>query len=104
METVHRTRCERGRDVLINRVTGERIPNRCKSWRECRYCAWIYGAAVERLFKQVKHLRAFVVFTMPPELADWTNKDHIAAQARAAAAGRTLDAGLRPSFRDDLDS
>jgi hypothetical protein len=83
LETVHRTRCERGRGVLINRITGEQIPNRCKSWRDCSYCAWVYGAAVERLFEQVKHLRAFVVLTMPPELADWTNKDHIAAQARA---------------------
>jgi hypothetical protein len=47
MESSHRKRCERGRGVLINRVTGEQIPNRCKSWRDCSYCAWLYGASVE---------------------------------------------------------
>ena len=28
-------------------------------------------------------MRALVVFTMPPELGDWSNKEHLAAQARA---------------------
>ena len=83
MERVHRTRCERGRGHLINRVTREVIPARCKSWRDCAYCAWIYGRAVERLFRQVKQLCAFVVFTMPRELGDWRNKEHISAQAVA---------------------
>jgi hypothetical protein len=83
MESNHRRVCERGRGVLVNRVTGEVIRARCKSWRECDYCAWVYGCQVERLLNQVKGLRAFVVFTMPPERGDWSNKDHIAAQARA---------------------
>ena len=83
MEQVHRTRCERGRGNLINRVTSEQIRARCKSWRECEYCAWVYGRAVERLFGQVKRLCAFVVFTMPAELGDWRNKAHISAQAIA---------------------
>jgi len=83
MKTVHRARCERGRGNLINRVTGETIRARCKSWRECQYCAWLYGVEVERLFKQVKQLCAFVVFTMPPELGDPFKRDHIAAQAKA---------------------
>src|SRR5262249_55607491 len=83
MEQVHRTRCERGRGILINRVTGEQIPARCKSWRDCEYCAWVYGRAVEKLFGQVKRLCAFVVFTMPAELGDWRNKAHISAQAIA---------------------
>jgi hypothetical protein len=83
LETVHRRRCERGRGVLINRVTGEQIPNRCKSWRDCAHCAWLYRVAVARLFKQVRGLKAFVAFTMPLELGDWDNKEHIAAQARA---------------------
>ncbi|MGH7778724.1 MAG: hypothetical protein ACREQR_02720 [Candidatus Binataceae bacterium] len=83
MESNHRTRCARGRGWLVNRVTGQRAQARCKSWRECSYCAWAYGVAVERLFKQVNRLRAFVVFTMPPESGDWSNKQHIAAQAKA---------------------
>jgi len=83
MESTHRRVCDRGRGVLVHRVTGEVIPARCKSWRDCDYCAWLYGCRVERLLNQVKGLRAFVVFTMPPEHGDWSNKDHIAAQARA---------------------
>lgn len=83
MESTHRRICERGRGVLVNRVTGEVIRARCKSWRECDYCAWVYGCQVERLLNQVKRLRAFVVFTMPPERADWSSKEHIRAQARA---------------------
>jgi hypothetical protein len=83
MEGFHRTQCERGRGILVNRCTGEIIPARCKSWRECAYCAWIYGREVERRFKQVKGLRAYVVFTMPADLGDWSNKEHIAAQAKA---------------------
>jgi hypothetical protein len=83
MERVHRTRCQRGRGHLINGVTREVIPARCKSWRDCAYCAWIYGRAVERLFRQVKQLCAFVVFTMPPEFGDWRKKEHISAQAVA---------------------
>jgi hypothetical protein len=54
MESSHRRKCERGHGVLINRVTGEQIPNRCKSWRDCNYCAWLYGASVERLFKTIR--------------------------------------------------
>jgi len=83
LETTHRRVCERGRGVLVNRVTGEVIRARCKSWRECGYCAWVYGCQVERLLNQVKRLRAFVVFTMPPECGDWSNKGHLAAQAKA---------------------
>jgi hypothetical protein len=83
MEKVHRTRCERGRGFLVNVLTNQVIPARCKSWRECAYCAWVYGVSVQRLFKQVQRLRAFVVFTMPPELGDWSNKAHIAEQAKA---------------------
>ena len=83
MEHVHRTRCERGRDVLVSAITGEVVRARCKSWRECQYCAWVYGSQVERLFKQVKRLRAFVVLTMPPELGDPFNRDHLMAQAKA---------------------
>ena len=64
-------------------MTSEQIRARCKSWRECEYCAWVYGRAVERLFGQVKRLCAFVVFTMPAELGDWRNKAHISAQAIA---------------------
>ncbi|MGH9343211.1 MAG: hypothetical protein ACRD19_05555, partial [Terriglobia bacterium] len=59
------------------------VPNRCKSWRDCAYCAWVYGRRVARLFSQVKRLAAFAVFTMPPELGDWSNKDHLKAQAQA---------------------
>src|SRR5262249_33552100 len=33
--------------------------------------------------RQVKQLCAFVVFTMPRELGDWRNKEHISAQAVA---------------------
>jgi len=83
MEQVHRARCERGRGILINRVTGEQIRARCKSWRDCEYCAWVYGRGVEKLFGQVRRLCAFVVFTMPAELADWRNKAHLYAQATA---------------------
>jgi hypothetical protein len=83
MENVHRTRCERGRGVLINRVTQLVTPSRCRSWRDCEYCAWVYGCSVERLFKQVRRLRAFVVFTMPTEFGDWSNRDHIKRQALA---------------------
>jgi len=63
MASTHRRFCERGRGVLVNRVSGEVIRARCKSWRECDYCAWVYGCQVERLLNQVKRLRAFVVFT-----------------------------------------
>jgi len=83
MENIHRARCERGRGVLVSRVTGEVIKARCKSWRDCQYCAWVYGCEIEKLFKQVQGLRAFVVFTMPPEFGDWSNREHIARQARA---------------------
>ena len=83
MEHVHRTRCERGRGVLVNRVTDEVIRARCKSWRDCSYCAWVYGRAVERLLQEVQGLRALVVFTMPRELGDSSDKAHIAAQAKA---------------------
>jgi len=83
LEKNHHIRCERGRGVLVNRVTSEIVSARCKSWRECAYCAWLYGVTVERLFKQLKGLRALVVFTMPPECGDWSNKEHIAAQAQA---------------------
>lgn len=83
MESTHRRFCERGRGVLVNRVTREVIRARCKSWRQCDYCAWVYGCHVERLLNQVRGLRAFVVFTMPPERGDWSDKDHIAAQAKA---------------------
>jgi hypothetical protein len=82
MEQIHRTRCERGKGILTNLVTGERITARCKSWRDCSYCAWVYGSQVERLFKQVPRLRAFVVFTMPSELGDPFNKDHLRAQMK----------------------
>jgi hypothetical protein len=34
-------------------------------------------------FSQVKGHKAFVVFTMPSELGDWDNKEHIVVQARA---------------------
>jgi hypothetical protein len=67
----------------VNRITREVVRARCKSWRDCEVCAWVYGRQVERLLNQVKGLRAFVVFTMPSELGDWSNKEHIAAQARA---------------------
>src|SRR5215472_13517240 len=90
MENTHRRVCDRGRGVLVNRVTGEVIRARCKSWRECEYCAWVYGCQVERLLNQVKGLRGFVVFTMPPERGDWSNKDHIAAQAKAIHRLREL--------------
>ena len=43
MEGNHARVCERGRGVLVNRVTGEVIRARCKSWRECGYCVWVYG-------------------------------------------------------------
>jgi hypothetical protein len=83
MENVHRTRCERGHGSLVNILTNQVVSARCKSWRECGYCAWVYGVSVERLFKPLKRLRAFVVFTMPSELGDWSNKSHIAEQAKA---------------------
>jgi hypothetical protein len=83
MESVHRSRCERGRNWLINRVTGEMVRNRCKSWRDCSYCAWLYGKAVRELLGQVKGLRAFVVFTMPSALGDWKEKSHLQAQGKA---------------------
>jgi hypothetical protein len=83
MEKNHARVCERGRGVLQNVVTGEMVRARCKSWRDCEHCAWLYGRAVEKLLNQVKRLRAFVVFTMPPELADWSNKAHLAEQAKA---------------------
>ncbi len=83
MERAHRTRCERGRGVLINRVTGEAIRARCKSWRECDYCACVYERTVRKLLGQVRGLRAFVVFTMPPELGDWRDREHLRAQATA---------------------
>jgi len=83
MESNHRNQCERGRDYLINAVTGQTIPNRCKSWRDCQYCAWLYGRAVERLFGQVKRLRAFVVFTMSPEYGAPFKRDNLAKQAVA---------------------
>jgi hypothetical protein len=79
----HRRICERGRGVLVNRLTLETVRARCKSWRDCEVCAWAYGREVERLLNQVKGLRAFVVFTMPPDGGDWSNKDHLAAQAKA---------------------
>ena len=65
VEAFHRRTCERGRGMLVSRVTGEVILARCKSWRECEVCAWVYGKQVERLLNQVKGLRAFVVFRMP---------------------------------------
>ena len=83
MGSFHRRTCERGRGVLVNRLTGEVVRARCKSWRECEVCAWVYGREVERLLNQVKRLRAFVVFTMPPDRGDWSNKEHLAAQAKA---------------------
>lgn len=83
MEASHRRVCERGRGVLVNRVTGKVIRARCKSWRDCDYCAWVYGRSIERRVSELRALRAFAVFTMPPELGDWSNKSHIAAQARA---------------------
>jgi hypothetical protein len=83
MDSFHRRTCERGRGVLVNRVTGEVVRARCKSWRDCEACAWLYGREVERLLNQVKGLRAFVVFTMPPDRGDWSNKEHLAAQAKA---------------------
>ena len=83
MEKNHARVCERGRGILQNVVTGELVRARCKSWRDCEYCAWLYGKNVERRIAQVRGLRAFVVFTMPPELGDWSNKARIAAQARA---------------------
>jgi hypothetical protein len=83
MERAHERVCSRGKGVLINRVTGESIRARCKSWRECSYCAWLYGLSVQRLFDQVKRLRAFVVFTMPPESGDWSKRESLVAQAQA---------------------
>jgi len=83
MESIHRTRCERGRGVLINRITGEVTRARCKSWRDCEYCAWVYGHAVQKLWEQLKCVRAFVVFTMPPERGDWSKRENIRAQALA---------------------
>jgi len=83
MEKVHAQHCERGYGFLIHPVLGKVIPARCKSWRECEYCAWVYGKNVERRIAQVRSLRAFVVLTMPPELADPSNRAHIEAQARA---------------------
>jgi hypothetical protein len=83
MEKVHARVCERGYGVLVNRVTGKVIRARCKSWRECDFCAWVYGRNVQQRIAQVRALRAFVVFTMPSELGDWSNKAHIASQARA---------------------
>ncbi|MHB8384138.1 MAG: hypothetical protein ACYDC3_17565 [Candidatus Binataceae bacterium] len=64
MERVHSRQCERGRGILVNRITGQKLRARCKSWRECTYCAWVYGCSVQRL-------------------GDWSNKEHLAAQARA---------------------
>ena len=83
MAALHARVCERGRGVMLNIATGEMTRARCKSWRECEHCASVYGKAVERLIGQVRALRAFVVLTMPKELGDWSNKAHIAAQARA---------------------
>jgi hypothetical protein len=83
MGAFHRRTCERGRGFPVNRVTSEVIRARCKSWRDCEVCAWIYGREVERLLSQVKGLQAFVVFTMPADLGDWSNKEHLAAQAKA---------------------
>jgi hypothetical protein len=83
MERVHSRQCERGRGFLFDRATGKKFNARCKSWRECSYCAWVYGCSVQRLWEQVRGLRALVVFTMPPEQGDWSNKEHLAAQARA---------------------
>ena len=83
MESSHRRACERGRGFIVSKINGNYRPARCKSWRECNYCAWVYGKSVERLFKQVKRLRALVVFTMPRELGDPFNKAHLMAQARA---------------------
>jgi hypothetical protein len=79
----HACACERGRGFLVNLMTGEVIRARCKSWRECAYCAWVYGRSVQKRMSRLRGLRAFVVFTMPPDLGDWTNRDHIGAQARA---------------------
>ncbi len=76
-------RCERGRGRWLNVRSGEMTRAPCKSWRECEYCARVYGKAVEKRIGQVRALRAFVVLTMPAELGDWSNKAHIAAQARA---------------------
>ena len=83
LERNHARVCERGFGFLVNRTTREVKRARCKSWRECEHCALVYGWSVERLVGQVKALRAFVVFTMPAELGDWSNKAHLAAQARA---------------------
>ncbi len=41
-----RNRCIAGRGFLNNRRTGEQKPTRCKSWRECEYCARLYALAV----------------------------------------------------------
>src|SRR5271169_5291572 len=52
-------------------------------WLEANRRTWVYVCQVEQLLNQVKGLRAFVVFTMPPECGDWSDKSHIAAQSRA---------------------
>jgi len=62
---------------------GRVILARCKSWRDCEYCAWVYGRAVQKLWEQIRCVRAFVVFTMPPERGDWSNRENIRAQSLA---------------------
>ncbi len=95
MEKVHRTRCERGRGVLVNQLTGQVIAARCKSWRECKYCAWVYGRAVQKRWEQLKGVRALVVFTMPPDRGDWNKRENLLAQS---AAKRRLEERLFRKF------
>ena len=83
MVAMHARVCERGRGVIVNAVTGDWKRARCKSWRECEFCAWVYGRSVQRLWGQVKRIRAFAVFTMPRESADWNNPKHVAMQSKA---------------------
>jgi hypothetical protein len=68
------------------------IKARCKSWRDCQHCAWVYGCDVERLFRQVQRLRAFVAFTMPSEFGDFGVGGIIVAEAALSFLGL----GARP--------
>ncbi len=92
---IHRKRCIAGRGFLNNRRTGEQKPTSCKSWRECEYCARQYALAVAERWRPVRGLRAFVVFTMPPEQGDWRNRENIKAMMRA---WRRLRARLQRKF------
>ena len=83
LAAVHRKFCDRGRGFICRRDGKLYYPARCKSWRECEYCAWVYGLAVAERWRRVNGLVAFVVLTMPPGRRDWRSRDDVRAMMTA---------------------